>query len=106
MNYDNWKLSNPIDDGHGYGMVSSCCGGKFEEEVPTCAECGSFDIGEKTAGDEGWTICDSCGAIEQGYEYVTICEECGEECDEVEDFEYDEIQRENYLEMMDDGSDF
>ena len=45
MNYDNWKLSNPIDDGHGTGMVSSCCGGEFEEEVPTCAECGDFEIG-------------------------------------------------------------
>jgi hypothetical protein len=31
MNYDNWKLSNPIDDGFGYNMVSSCCGAEIVE---------------------------------------------------------------------------
>tara|TARA_Y100001938_G_C8055526_1_gene414183 strand:- start:773 stop:1087 length:315 start_codon:yes stop_codon:yes gene_type:complete len=100
MNYDNWKLSNPIDDGQGYGMVSSCCGSSYEEEVPTCAECGSDNIGEKCAGDEGWTVCDDCGAIEQGYEYVDICNECGEECEIIEEHEYKALAEENYREMM------
>jgi len=100
MNYDNWKLSNPIDDGHGTSMVSSCCGDEIMYEVPTCTECGSFEIGEKWAGDEGWTICDNCRAIEQGYDYLDICSKCECECNEIEDYEYEQIQKENYEESM------
>lgn len=37
-----------------------------------CAECGSSDIREYYAGDEGWTICASCRSVEQGYEYVNL----------------------------------
>lgn len=103
MSYDKWKLSNPIDDGYGRSTVSQCCGASFEEEVGTCAECGSLDIGEVTAGDEGWTVCNDCQAIEQGYDYVNICEKCDEPCEEIDEYEYDEIQRENYLEQMADG---
>ena len=103
MNYDDWKLSNPIDDGGNSGMVSCCCGDEYDEEVPTCAECGSFDIGEKFKGDEGWTICDDCNAIEQGYDYVNVCEKCGDECEVEEEYEYEERQRENAQEMDRDG---
>ena len=39
MNYDDWKLSNPIDDGHGYDMVSNCCGAKLDESEQRCSEC-------------------------------------------------------------------
>ena len=44
MNYDNWKLSNPIDDGHGYSMVSNCCGAnlychELTDECDICSEC-------------------------------------------------------------------
>jgi len=43
MNYDSWKLSNPIDDGHYYGLVSSCCGSEYidedEDGVLWCDEC-------------------------------------------------------------------
>jgi len=63
MNYDNWKLSNPIDDG-GCCMVSSCCGAEYEED-----------------------------------DYIT-CLECYKECNIIEDYEYEAIQRENYLEDM------
>ena len=31
MNYDDWKLSNPIDDGTGSDMVSNCCGADIVE---------------------------------------------------------------------------
>jgi hypothetical protein len=103
MNYDDWKLSNPIDDGCGYNMVSSCCGDEIMREVPTCVDCGSFEIGEKWSGDEGWTICDDCGAIEQGYKYLDICSKCECECDEIEDYEYEEQQRESAEEMERDG---
>ena len=38
MNFDNWKLSNPTDDGS--NMVSSCCGVEYEEnEFIICLEC-------------------------------------------------------------------
>ena len=39
MNYDNWKLSNPIDDGYGYDMVSNCCGAKMDEDTGICFQC-------------------------------------------------------------------
>ena len=33
MNFDDWKLSNPTDDGIGYNMVSSCCEQRLEKEM-------------------------------------------------------------------------
>ena len=33
MNYDQWKLSNPVDDGYGYDMVSNCCGKRVDEKI-------------------------------------------------------------------------
>ena len=39
MNYDDWKLSNPIDDGHGYNMVINCCGANMDEEINVCLNC-------------------------------------------------------------------
>tara|TARA_R110000796_G_C14524448_1_gene431217 strand:+ start:367 stop:675 length:309 start_codon:yes stop_codon:yes gene_type:complete len=98
MNYDDWKLSNPIDDGRS-GMVSSCCGGGYEEEVPTCAECGSFDIGEKSVGDEGFTICDDCGQIEGGYDYIDLCNDCDSPCTIIESYDYEQNQKDDYDEM-------
>lgn len=69
MNYDDWKLSNPIDD-EGCSMVSSCCGSEYEEGY-------EFDT----------------------FGYIT-CLACYEECNIIEDYEYEAIQRENYLEDM------
>ncbi len=65
-NYDNWKLSSPDYT----EMVSSCCGGEYEEEY-------EFDT----------------------FGYIT-CLECYDECNIIEDYEYKAIQRENYLEDM------
>ena len=39
MNYDNWKLSNPYDDGYGYDMLSNCCGAKMYDDCDICPEC-------------------------------------------------------------------
>lgn len=39
-----------------------------------CAECGSGEIGEVSSGDEGWTVCQSCQSVEQGYRYVNLKE--------------------------------
>lgn len=44
------------------------------EVYPVCAMCDSPEIGERGYGDEGWTVCDDCGAIEQGYRYVNLRE--------------------------------
>jgi len=38
-NYDNWKLSNPIDDGNGYNLISNCCGSSLDESEQICLEC-------------------------------------------------------------------
>lgn len=43
--------------------------------IEVCAECESKNIKEHFAGDEGWTICEDCNAIEQGYKEVK-CKEC------------------------------
>ena len=42
MSYDNWKLSNPIDDGYVYQMVSLCCGTEYDEDNTgiNCLCCG------------------------------------------------------------------
>ena len=40
MNYDDWKLSNPIDDGHGCSMVSNCCGAGVDHSEQICNTCG------------------------------------------------------------------
>jgi hypothetical protein len=39
MNYDDWKLSNPIDDGDGYDMLSNCCGAKMWDDCDICPKC-------------------------------------------------------------------
>jgi hypothetical protein len=54
-----------------WGRLSVVVEDGTAEVVPTCACCGSLEIGERFAGDEGWTVCSDCGAVEQGYRYVS-----------------------------------
>ena len=93
MSYDNWKLSNPIDDGYGYNMVSTCCGVEIVEgDISNC--CGAKMVAETH-------ICSECkehADIEE-----MCCSECGEECDEIEDYEYEALERESYDEMRADA---
>ena len=77
MTYDQWKLSNPIDDGYGYDMVSNCCGREYIDSI------------------------DNENDIETIDDYV--CCECQDYCDIIEEYEYHEIQRENYLEERNDA---
>ena len=72
MNYDHWKLMSPDDEG--YAMVSRCYGGEYVDSI------------------------DNENDIETMEDYV--CCECQDYCDIIEDYEYREIQRENYLEDM------
>ena len=45
MNYDQYKLSNPFDEGRDSDLVTSCCGSEEEarlildEIMPMCVEC-------------------------------------------------------------------
>jgi hypothetical protein len=54
-----------------FGRISIYTVDLTAEVYPVCAECGSADVGEVSSGDEGWTVCQSCCSIEQGYRYVT-----------------------------------
>ena len=93
MNYDDWKLSNPIDDGHGTSVVSNCCGAEIVEgDRSNC--CGAKFWGETD-------ICNDCR--EHADTCEMMCDECGDECDEIEEYEYEEQQRENAQEMDRDG---
>ena len=56
-------------DKHGYTHKAYLCENE-NEVISLCKECQSPDIGEQHAGDEGWTVCDSCGSVEQGYVYI------------------------------------
>ncbi len=56
-----------------YKMQADVVGDEVED-IATCGECGSLDIGEVQAGDEGWTVCQGCQTIEGGYKYITEAE--------------------------------
>ena len=84
--------------------VSYCCGSSYEENVRICGHCSSFEIGEEFAGDEGWTVCRECNAIEGEEDYINVCEECEEICEVEEEIEYNERQRENAMEERSDAS--
>lgn len=53
-------------------------------EVRLCKQCSSQSISEKFCGDEGWSVCENCGAIEGGSKYVYEDErgyyQCGGSC--------------------------
>lgn len=54
-----------------WGRLSLVVADGTAEVIPTCAECGSDEIGEVSAGDEGLTVCRACRSVEQGYRYVS-----------------------------------
>jgi len=51
-------------------------------EVALCGQCEGEGASEKFVGDEGFTICDDCNAIEGGYIYKYECSDCGDLKDE------------------------
>jgi len=92
MSYDNWKLSNPIDDGYVYQMVSLCCGAEILDPYSNCERtncCYAPFIPETD-------ICYDCK--EHADIVGMICSKCGEECNEIEDYEYKQMRRDEYLE--------
>jgi predicted amidophosphoribosyltransferase len=72
MTYDNYKLSNPQDDGWTSDDVTSCCG---------CSQTSTL------IDDEIVSVCDDCGEA-----YPSM----------IEPYEYEERQREKYEEMKGD----
>lgn len=53
-----------------WGRLSLIVDDWTREVYATCAVCGSSEIGEVQAGDEGLTVCQDCQSIEQGYKYL------------------------------------
>ena len=53
-----------------WGIFSLSIEDRLTECYAVCACCNSPEIGERFSGDEGWTVCEECGAVEQGYEYL------------------------------------
>lgn len=89
MSYDNYKLSNPIDDGFYKEVVSSCCGVEIiEGDKSECCDA------------KMWANTDICGDCKEHSETYEVCGECGDECDEMDKHEYDEMRRDSYREMM------
>jgi len=96
MSYDNWKLSNPIDDAGDSVLVSSCCGDTYEEDVMACGDCGSLDIKNLSKGDEFWSVCQECNSVENEYYIDYVCDKCDDECDAIPLYEYKENERDRY----------
>ena len=74
--------------------VSNCCGAEIEqldEEVSSCCSARYYDDS---------AFCSDCkeGAIA----IDRVCSECGHECEEIEEREYEAKERENYLEIRQD----
>ena len=89
MTYDQWKLSNPTDDGYGYNMVTPCCGASYEESwITDCCNVEKYSHSDKCPQCKENTLC-------SGY----ICNECGNWTENLEEEdEYNERMRENYIE--------
>jgi hypothetical protein len=92
MNLDEYKLSNPIDDG-GSTLVSNCCGADFSDD--TLSYCCGAEI-----SDTG--LCYRCKDHAEPSD-DPICDECEDVCEEVDQNEYDERMRESREEMERDG---
>ena len=82
MTYDQWKLSNPVDDGYGYDMVSNCCGAKFWAETDICSAC-------KEHAEE-YMICTECGEDEECYTLITLHEYQERRREDAQEFNRDE----------------
>ena len=74
--------------------VSNCCGAEIEqldEEVSNCCSARYYDETH---------YCSDCK--ESAVAIDRVCSECGYECEEIEEREYQAKERENYLEIRQD----
>ena len=94
MNYDEWKLSTPIDNGT--LMVSTCCGTEYTEDVMFCKSCDSYDIETLSSGDEFITKCNECGSLEQEDYDEHVCSDCEMPCEITGEDEYEENRKDEH----------
>ncbi len=89
--YDNYKLNNPHDAGYYSDYVTSCCGA---EQVGSGASncCDSKFLGETD-------ICSECKEHASEWLKCSECEEDDSCYTMIEQYEYDEKQREHYADM-------
>lgn len=91
MNYDQYKLSNPFDEGRDSDLVTSCCGS--EEVESNRSNCCDSKVIQET---------DICGDCKEHSEIYMMCADCGYDEDEysmIEEYEYNERRREDALEF-------
>ena len=82
MNYDQWKTSNPQDEGCLSDLVTSCCGS--QEESSGASNC---------CDSKFWAETDICGDCKEHADDYMICSDCGDDEDcytMIEQYEYDE----------------
>tara|TARA_R110000737_G_scaffold48256_1_gene68651 strand:+ start:360 stop:629 length:270 start_codon:yes stop_codon:yes gene_type:complete len=89
MNYDNYKLATP--DHYDNDLVSSCCGSGVEDNKNSNC-CDAPFYGETD-------ICFECK--EHAEEIGQICSSCNDECDDIDECEYNEKMKEHYSDSCD-----
>ena len=83
---------------HFINMVSNCCGDTMEEINEFCYDCDARAT--KKIVDQG-TYCETCKEERDVCE-KTICNSCNEICQPIEDYEYNQIRRDERREQSDD----
>jgi len=77
-------------------MVSNCCGDTFEELEEFCYVC---DTRTKNKIEDGGTHCDTCKEERDVIERY-VCNSCNDICQPIEDYEYDQLRRDELKEMQ------
>ena len=77
-------------------MVSNCCGNTFEEVEEFCYIC---DTRTKNTVNEGVGHCSNCKE-ERDFVERYVCLNCDDICEPIEDYEYDQIRRDELKEMQ------
>lgn len=91
MNYDQWKTSNPQDEGCLSDLVTSCCGS--QEENSGASNC---------CDSKFWAETDICGDCKEHADEYMLCSDCGddESCySMIEQYEYNERRRDDAMEF-------
>jgi len=83
---------------HFIDMVSNCCGDTMEEITEFCYVCDARAT--KEIVDQG-TYCETC-KTERDVCEKTICNSCNEICQPIEDYEYNQLRRDERREQSDD----
>jgi len=77
-------------------MVSNCCGNTFKEIKEFCYVC---DTRTQNEVEEGATHCDTCKQERDVIENY-VCNSCDDICLPIEEYEYDQLRRDEIKEMQ------